>query len=66
MPKPPPPLIAQWRDLAQEGLFYTDIAKDYPDYTVSQIRRYCLGEALVHGSGLRTDPPSSGEDHATR
>jgi len=22
--------------------------------------------ALVHGSGLRTDPPSPGEDHATR
>ena len=44
MAKPPLPLIVQWRDLAQEGLFYTDIAKDYPDYTVSQIRRYCVGD----------------------
>ncbi len=36
MAKPPLPLIVKWRDLAQEGRFYTDIAKDYPDYTVSQ------------------------------
>ena len=44
MAKPPLPLIAQWRDLAEDGQFYTDIAKDYPDYTVSQIRRYCVGD----------------------
>ena len=41
MAKPPLPLIVKWRDLAQEGRFYTDIAKDFPDYTSSQIRHYC-------------------------
>ena len=43
MAKPPQPLIAKWRDLAEEGRFYTEIAKGFPDYTVSQIRLYCLG-----------------------
>ena len=51
MAKPPLPLIVKWRDLAQEGQFYTDIAKDYPDYTVSQIRRYCLGDFCADAPG---------------
>ncbi len=33
MTKPPLPLIVKWRDLAQEGRFYTDIAKVFPDYS---------------------------------
>ena len=51
MAKPPLPLIVKWRDLAQEGRFYTDIAKDYPDYTASQIRHYCLGHSGAKAPG---------------
>ena len=51
MTKPPLPLIVKWRDLAQEGLFYTDIAKDFPDYTASQIRHHCLGTSGAKAPG---------------
>ncbi len=51
MARPPLPLIVQWRDLAQEGRFYTDIAKAFPDYTASQIRHYCLGNSGAKAPG---------------
>ncbi len=51
MAKPPLPLIVKWRNLAQEGRFYTDIAKDFPDYTASQIRHYCLGTSGANAPG---------------
>ncbi len=51
MAKPPLPLIGKWRDLAQEGRFYTDIATDFPDYTASQIRHYCLGNSGAKAPG---------------
>ncbi len=51
MPRPPLPLIVKWRDLAQEGWVYTDIAKDTPDYTASQIRHYCLGNSGAKAPG---------------
>ncbi len=51
MAKPPLPLIVKWRDLAQEGRFYTDIAKDFPDYTSSQVRHFCLGNSGAKAPG---------------
>ncbi len=51
MAKPPLTLIVKWRDLAQAGRFYTDIAKDFPDYTASQIRHYCLGHSGAKAPG---------------
>ena len=51
MAKPPLPLIVKWRDLAQKGRFYTDIAKGFPDYTASQIRYYCLGHSGAKALG---------------
>ena len=51
MTKPTLPLIVKWRDLAQEGRFYTDIAKVFPDYTASQIRHYCLGNSGANAPG---------------
>ncbi len=51
MAKPPLPLIVKWRDLAQEGRFYTDIATAFPDYTASQIRHYCLGTSGAKAPG---------------
>ncbi len=51
MAQPSLPLIVKWRDLAQEGRYYADIAKDFPDYTVSQIRHYCLGNSGAKAPG---------------
>ena len=51
MAKPPLPLIVKWRELAQEGRFYTDIAKGSPDYTASQIRHCCLGNSGANAPG---------------
>jgi hypothetical protein len=43
MPKPPGALVVKWRDLAEEGYLYAEIARMYPEYSVDQIRHYCLG-----------------------
>jgi hypothetical protein len=43
MAKPSGATVIIWRDLAQEGYTYAEIARKYPDYTVNQIRHYCLG-----------------------
>ena len=51
MAKPSLTLIVKWRDLAQEGWFYTDIAHDFPDYTASQVRHYCLGHSGAKAPG---------------
>ena len=56
MARPPLPLIVKWRDLAQEGWFYTDIAKDFPDYTSSQIRHHCLGNSGANAPGPIQQP----------
>ncbi len=56
MTKPSLPLIVKWRDLAQEGRFYTDIAKDFSDYTASQIRHYCLGNSGAKAPGPKQQP----------
>lgn len=51
MAKPALPLIVKWRDLAEEGYYYTDIAKAHPEYTASQIRHYCLGHSGAKAPG---------------
>ena len=43
MSKPSGAIVIIWRDLAQEGYTYAEIARKFPDYTVNQIRHYCLG-----------------------
>lgn len=43
MAKPSGATVIIWRDLAQEGYTYAEIARKYPEYTVNQIRHYCLG-----------------------
>ena len=43
MPKPTGATVIIWRDLAQEGYTYAEIARKFPEYTVNQIRHYCLG-----------------------
>ncbi len=43
MPKPPGALVVKWRDLAEEGYLYAEIARLFPEYSVDQVRHYCLG-----------------------
>jgi hypothetical protein len=43
MAKPTGATVIIWRDLAQEGYTYAEIARKFPEYTVNQIRHYCLG-----------------------
>jgi hypothetical protein len=43
MAKPTGATVIIWRDLAEEGYTYAEIARKFPEYTVNQIRHYCLG-----------------------
>jgi hypothetical protein len=43
MPKPPGDLVVKWRELAEEGYLYAEIARMYSKYSVDQVRHYCLG-----------------------
>ena len=43
MAKPSGAIVIIWRDLAEEGYTYAEIARKFPDFTVNQIRHYCLG-----------------------
>ena len=43
MPKPPGTLVVKWRELAEEGYLYAEIARMHPGYSVDQVRHYCLG-----------------------
>jgi len=43
MPKPSGALVVTWRELAEEGYLYAEIARKYPEYSVDQVRHYCLG-----------------------
>jgi len=43
MSKPTGAIVIIWRDLAQEGYTYAEIARKFPDFSVNQIRHYCLG-----------------------
>ena len=45
MSRPPGALVVAWRDLANEGSLYVEIHRLYPEYTVNQIRHYCLGSS---------------------
>jgi hypothetical protein len=43
MPKPAKDVVLKWRELAEEGYLYAEIARMYPDFSVDQVRHYCLG-----------------------
>lgn len=51
MPKPPDDLVIKWRDLAEDGYLYAEIARMYPKYSVDQVRHYCLGHTGRHIGG---------------
>lgn len=43
MPRPDDKTVVKWRELAEDGYLYAEIARMYPDYSVDQVRHYCLG-----------------------
>ena len=43
MAKPDEATVGKWRSLAEDGYLYAEIARMYPQYTVDQVRHYCLG-----------------------
>ncbi len=45
MPKPKDTLVVKWRGLAEEGYLYAEIARMDPEFSVDQVRHYCLGNA---------------------
>lgn len=43
MAKPDGDLVVKWRKLAEDGFLYAEIARMYPQFSVDQVRHYCLG-----------------------
>ena len=43
MPRPDDGLVIKWRKLAEEGFLYAEIARMHPQFSVDQVRHYCLG-----------------------
>jgi hypothetical protein len=43
VPRPDNDLVIKWRELAEDGYLYAEIARMYPDFSVDQVRHYCLG-----------------------
>ena len=52
MSKPAGALVVKWRKLAEEGYLYAEIARMNPEFTVDQVRHYCLGH-----TGRKLDGP---------
>ena len=62
MPKPAKDVVLKWRELGEEGYLYAEIARMYPDFSVDQVRHYCLGHTgrKVGGPIQRVDRWFSG------
>ena len=43
MPRPDQALVLKWRDLAEDGYLYSEIARMQEGYSSDQVRHYCLG-----------------------
>ena len=51
MPKPTEATVVRWRELAEEGHLYAEIARMYPDFSIAQVRHYCVGNTGRHLPG---------------
>ena len=51
MSRPEVALIKVWRDLAEEGCLYAEIARRHPGFSVDQVRHYCLGHSGKQAPG---------------
>ena len=63
MARPPAALIIKWRDLAESGWTYAKIQREYPQYSVDQVRHYCLGATGKKLPGPRQEPGRWGGRH---
>ncbi len=43
MPRPNDALVVKWRKLAEDGYLYAEIARMDPQFSIDQVRHYCLG-----------------------
>ena len=43
MARPDDKIVVKWRQLAEDGFLYAEIARMHPDFSVDQVRHYCLG-----------------------
>ncbi len=43
MARPTDTLVVKWRNLAEAGYLYAEIARMNPEFSVDQVRHYCLG-----------------------
>ncbi len=43
MPRPTDTLVVKWRNLAEAGYLYAEIARMDPQFSINQVRHYCLG-----------------------
>ncbi len=43
MPRPDDKIVVKRREQAEDGYLYAEIARMYPDFSVDQVRHYCLG-----------------------
>ncbi len=43
MPRPTDALVVKWRNLAEEGYLYAEIARMDSQFSIDQVRHYCLG-----------------------
>ena len=65
MPKPDDALVVKWRELAEEGFLYAEIARMSPEFSVDQVRHYCLGHTgrdiggPIQGPRGRTKAPDA-------
>ena len=50
-PKPRKPTVRRWRKLAESGMLYSEIQREYPQHTVNQIRHACLGTTYKDAGG---------------
>ena len=51
MSRPEAALIKAWRELAEDGYLYAEIARRYPGFSVDQVRHYCLGHSGKQAPG---------------
>ncbi len=43
MAKPDGAAVVKWRQLAEDGYLYSEIARMHPEFSIDQVRHYCLG-----------------------
>jgi len=51
MARPDDATVVKWRKMAEEGYLYAEIARSFPQFSVDQVRHYCLGHTGRRAGG---------------